>query len=186
MKNILKKILEVTADDLGKLDTSYIDIYPVEHEPSYFHLQAGKEHYRLLMYVSTLLENNIIFDVGTNRCVSAIALSYNKNNKVKSYDVVQLLETNPYITNVDFILGDSTKDSDILSSNFIFLDVNHDGEYENKFYDFLIENKWKGLLMLDDIHLNDPMKEFWNRISEKKIDITEKGHWSGTGLVVFE
>jgi hypothetical protein len=39
---------------------------------------------------------------------------------------------------------------------------------------------------LDDINLNNPMKEFWNVITEDKYDISEYGHWSGTGLVIFE
>jgi hypothetical protein len=30
------------------------------------------------------------------------------------------------------------------------------------------------------------MKNFWDRIEEKKYDITNIGHWSGTGLVIFE
>jgi hypothetical protein len=40
--------------------------------------------------------------------------------------------------------------------------------------------------MLDDIHLNDDMKLFWNNITEEKYDLTSIGHWSGTGLVVFK
>jgi hypothetical protein len=184
--NTLEQILNVTNEVLDKLDTSYMKSYKVEHDPSYFHLFSGSEHYRLLMYVSSILDDEILFDVGTNRCMSAIALSFNKKNKVKSYDIEQVLTKNPILENVNFCIGDSREDGDILSSKFIFLDVYHDGEYENKFYNFLLENKWKGLLMLDDIHLNAPMKNFWQNISEKKIDITKKGHWSGTGLVVFE
>jgi hypothetical protein len=186
MNNILEKLFNVTNKELESLDTTYIKKYEVEHDPTYFHLQPGREHYRLLMYVSTLFTDKKLLDVGTNRCMSAIALSYNKNNNVKSYDVVQQLKSNPTIDNVEFIIGDSTHDKDILNSPFIFLDVDHDGVYENKFYEFLVENEWKGILALDDIHLNIPMKSFWERIVERKFDMTDKGHWSGTGIIVFE
>jgi predicted O-methyltransferase YrrM len=184
--NILTKIFELTNEQLNSLDTAYIKDYDVGHDPSYFHLPGGREHYRLLMYFSSLYDNKTLFDVGTNRGVSAIALSHNKNNKVKTYDVTKVLEKYPSIDNVEFIVGDSLNDKDLLSSPFIFLDVNHDGEYENKFYEFLVENEWKGILLLDDIHLNTPMKSFWERIVERKFDLTDKGHWSGTGLVIFE
>jgi hypothetical protein len=29
------------------------------------------------------------------------------------------------------------------------------------------------------------MKEFWNSIKQEKYDVTDKGHWSGTGIVFF-
>lgn len=186
MNNILEKIFNVTNKELDSLDTKYISNYNLEHDPTYYHLPAGREHYRLLMYISTLFNGEVLFDVGTNRCVSAIALSYNIKNSIKTFDVVQLLGQNPKINNVEYLIGDSMKDIDLLKSPFIFLDVNHDGLYENQFYEFLVEREWKGILALDDIHLNTPMKSFWERIAERKFDITDKGHWSGTGLVIFE
>lgn len=65
------------------------------------------------------------------------------------------------------------------------LDTNHDGEFENQFYAFLNKNDYRGLLFLDDIHLNQPMTDFWNAIREPKEDLTDLGHWSGSGLVDF-
>lgn len=199
---ILNKILSINPHDLMALDTNrYTDEHAKEltgsalqnhfaaqagfHDTSYFHLHPGREHYRLLMHISTLYDKEILFDVGTNRCMSAMALSHNKSNRVKSYDIVQVLNENPKIPNVEFLLGDSTEDEDIKSAKFIFLDVDHDGLYEDKFYAFLKSIEWKGILMLDDIHLNDPMMRFWQGIEEDKYDLTQIGHWSGTGLVVF-
>lgn len=190
---ILNKILNVKNEELDSMDSSYIDQYnnilndsKLEHNPYYFHMESGKEHYRLLMYVSSLYNDDIIFDVGTNKCMSALALSHNKNNKVKTFDIVSLFEKNPIVDNIEYIIGDSTKHADLEKCPIIFLDVDHDGIYEDIFYDFLKSVNWKGILILDDIHLNEPMKNFWNRIEEKKYDITNIGHWSGTGLVVFE
>ncbi len=185
-----KKILNLSNNELNSLDTSYINEYsnvlvnPL-HDTFYFHLESGKEHYRLLMYISTLYNNEIIFDIGTNKSMSALALSYNKSNKVKTFDLVKVLDTNPVVDNIEYILGDSTKDSDLIKSNLIFLDVDHDGIYEDIFYDHLKNINWKGILILDDIKLNEEMDNFWNRIEEEKYDITNIGHWSGTGMVIF-
>lgn len=187
------KILNVSNIELNSMDSSYINgysdkliNYELDHNPYYFHMESGKEHYRLLMYISTLYNNDVIFDVGTNKCMSALALSYNKSNRVKTYDIIKLLPENPNVDNIEYILGDSTKDVDLQKCPVIFLDVDHDGIYEDIFYGHLKSINWKGILILDDIHLNEPMKKFWNRIEEKKYDITNIGHWSGTGLVVFE
>ena len=153
---------------------------------SYFHSQSGKEHYRLLIELSSYFNNEILFDIGTNRCMSAIALSKNKTNKIKSYDIVQQLPINPNVENIQFIIGDSTKDEDLQKSRFIFLDVDHDGIYEEILFNHLRSIGWKGLIILDDIKLNEPMSIFWNSITERKADLTPIGHWSGTGMVLFQ
>lgn len=193
MEDILNKILKVTNEELNSVDTSFIISHydklrnmELQHDPYYFHIESGKEHYRLLVYISTLVCNEILFDIGTNKCMSALALSYNKSNKVKSYDLIRLLPENPEIENIDYILGDSTKDTDLSKCPIIFLDVDHDGLYEDVLYRHLKSIEWKGLLLLDDIHLNDAMKKFWDNISEDKYDITKLGHWSGTGIVNFK
>lgn len=185
MNEQLQHILNVTNQELDQLDTSNVNQHDMHFDVSCYHTNSGREHYRLLIYTSTLFNNATLFDVGTNACRSALALSYNKLNKIKSYDIIQIMPNNPTVENIEFILGDSTKDIDITTTPFIFLDVDHDGTYENVFYNFLKESKWQGLLMLDDIHLNDEMRSFWENITEEKYDITSKGHWSGTGLVVF-
>jgi len=201
--DILNRILSIETAELMQIDTMKYTIehakeltgsalqnhyaaQPGFHDTSYFHQIPGREHYRLLMHISTLYGEETLFDVGTNRCISAMALSHNPSNKIKSYDIVQVLAENPKIRNVEFLLGDSTEDKEIKSSRFIFLDVDHDGIYEDKFYAFLRSIEWKGILMLDDIHLNEPMMKFWNGIEEEKHDLTRIGHWSGTGLVVFK
>ena len=186
------KILSVSNTELNSVDSSFINKYydklkniELEHDPYYFHGESGKEHYRLLIYISNLLDNVTIFDVGTNKCMSALALSSNPLNRVKSFDIIKLLPENPIVDNIEYILGDSTKDLDLLKSPIIFLDVDHDGTYEDIFYNHLKSINWKGILILDDIHLNEPMKKFWEIITEEKYDITKIGHWSGTGLVIF-
>lgn len=58
-------------------------------------------------------------------------------------------------------------------------------DYDKYDYDFFFHTYKnygfsKGLLLLDDIHLNTPMKDFWNKISKKIRHSTYKTldrHW---------
>ena len=72
------------------------------------------------------------------------------------------------------------------SAKIILLDIDpHDGVTEDYFYNRLLDFDFKGFLICDDIHINDGMMNFWNSIKKQKFDITDIGHWSGTGLVNF-
>ena len=65
------------------------------------------------------------------------------------------------------------------------LDIDHNYTNEIWLYNFLIQNNWNGIMLCDDINLNDEMRRFWSEISHVKHDITKYGHFSGTGLVLF-
>jgi len=182
----LEKILNVTNNELDSLDTKFISQYNFYHDTSYFHGPAGKEHYRLLMYVSSIFSKEKLFDIGTNKCMSAAAMSYSMKNHIITYDIIKLIPINPFLPRTEYVLGDCTKDKRILESPFMFFDVDHDGKFEKIFYDFLKENNYKGLIMCDDILLEGAMTEWWDSITEDKYDISSKGHWSGTGLIHFK
>ena len=182
----LEKILNVTNAELDILNTNFISDYNFYHNISYFHKLSGKEHYRLLMYASSLFTKEILFDIGTNRCMSAAALSFSMKNYIITYDVIKLNPINPFLPRTEYMLGDCTKDKRILNSPFMFFDVDHDGIFEKIYYDFLKENNYKGLVMCDDILLKGAMTEWWDNITEDKYDISLKGHWSGTGLIHFK
>ena len=185
MKKILEQILSVKPEYLSSYDMSFVNKFNLFHDASCCSAQPGREHYRLLVFISNLYNNSTLFDVGTNACRSALCIAVNLSNKVKSYDIIKVEPKDPVAPNIEFILGDSTKDPDLKNSPFIMLDVDHDGSYENIFYKHLCNTNWKGLLFLDDIYLNEAMKNFWNNITQEKHDITHLGHWSGTGIVVF-
>lgn len=154
----------------------------------WFHRPSGQEHYRMLMHISYCYNNSKIADIGTYRGASAIALSQNPTNEIFSLDVGKFCNDIP-INNIKFCIGDFLTNTEIqeniLACNFIFLDIDHMYNNEIWFYNFLIQNNWKGLMICDDINLCDEMKRFWNEISHKKIDITQYGHFSGTGAVIF-
>lgn len=73
-----------------------------------------------------------------------------------------------------------------IATLLISIDVAHEGDYEAIFYEFLAASPFNGLLVLDDVYLNEAMKAFWASITHTKFDITTVGHWPGTGLVAFE
>jgi predicted O-methyltransferase YrrM len=186
MNEVLNKILNVTNEELNSLDMRFVTQYNFHHDANYFLLEAGKEHYRLLMFISTLYNKELFFDIGTNRCMSAAALSFSMKNRIKTYDIKTYLPANPILPRVQYCIGDATKDEELIKSSFIFFDAEHDGIFENIFMNYLREIKWKGLIIFDDIYANPTMTEFWNKIPEEKYDITKIGHWSGSGICLFE
>lgn len=153
----------------------------------YFLDTQFREHYRLLAHLSTLCNDQVIFDVGTLKGYSALALSYNRANKVISYDIEDHKELDypEELNNIEYHIGNVLEDPRLLSAPMILLDTFHDGTFEAEFYQHLKTHNYKGLLVLDDIHLNEPMRRFWQGIREPKEDVTDLGHWSGTGLVDF-
>ena len=172
---------------LDSLATSHIQyIHPDMQQ--WFHLESGKEHYRLLMHLTYCFDGIQIADIGTYRGASAIALAQNPNNKIYSLDVGVFRNDIPY-GNIEFNIGDYITDQSIqnriLESKVIFLDVDHLYTNEIWLYNFLVEKNWNGIMLCDDIHLNDEMKRFWSEIRHEKYDITQYGHFSGTGIVLF-
>jgi hypothetical protein len=180
---ILKKLIE-------EIDLSALGALIVEDEfRGYFLSEPGKEHYRILAFFSLLYRNSILIDIGTYKGCSALALSYNQSNKVISFDLVNALKLSATPDNVVFVVDkilDAKYRDMIMASPFIALDTNHNGIFENRFYQLLERNNWRGKLFLDDIHLNDAMKKFWSGVDREKYDLTEYGHRTGTGLVIFK
>ena len=153
---------------------------------------AGFQHYRFLAYLSSIFNDITIADVGTSSGGSALALAANKTNKVYSLDRVNCRGNAPTeIENVKFVVDDFHKPEimdEITKASLISLDIQHEGPDEIYFYNELINRKWQGILIVDDIHLNPAMVDFWNGIRHPKFDITKYGHGdnnSGTGIVSF-
>jgi len=173
--------------DMGSLDLEQFRPYVSGFYTEFFWSQPGVEHYRLLVHFSTYFDGATFIDLGTSHGCSALALSYNLANRVISYDVEDLKECPIELPNIEFRVKNALEDSaELLASPLILLDTYHDGVFEQEVYDFLTQNCYKGLLLLDDIFVNTAMREFWDGISHTKIDLTMCGHWSGTGLVVFD
>jgi predicted O-methyltransferase YrrM len=158
----------------------------------YFNLPAGKEHYRLLANISMQMpDNSIIADIGTSQGLSALALSYNSNVKVISYDIVDTSKFTHSMAkkgNIEFIIKDALLDIDrIKYASVIMLDIDpHDGIQEKNFINLLEKVNYKGIIVCDDINLNDAMRSWWSSVKQKKMDVTVYGHFSGTGIIIFD
>lgn len=180
--------MRLIKSDIEKIDLSY---YGEQLDVEYFqYLKSDNEHYKLLTYITKLYDNIKILDAGTASGHSCLALAQNKNNTVFTYDIYDK-NINYILTKYDNvikkILDINLENNDILeSSKIIMLDIDpHNGTAEEIFYNRLLSTNFNGFLICDDIHLNDGMRNFWNNINKEKYDLTEIGHWSGTGIVNF-
>jgi hypothetical protein len=156
-------------------------------EPSWAAVLHKKgEHYDLLSTLSKQYNGVKLYDIGTYKGLSALALSSNQTNLVISYDIsYNIIIKQP--NNVEFRIGNFYTDKEMLSSPLIMFDIDpHDGLQERNFVDNLINVGYKGTVIFDDIHLNDGMKDFWSSVTQEKHDYTQYGHWSGTGIVIFK
>jgi hypothetical protein len=179
-------------------DNHYQNFDKQEEYFDYFFDLPGKEHYRLLSYLSTQFNNSNIIDIGTLNGHSALALAYNKTNKIHTFDIEKFVK-NPKIENTENIifhldanLFDENVQNDwiyfIKNSPLIMLDVSpHNGLMEIDFYNFLKKIDYQGIVLFDDIlHFQEMRENFWDKVPDEfKYDLTKYGHWSGTGLVVF-
>jgi len=188
---------KITNKDLDKLNFNnyYCNIIPINDNE--FYGKEGEQHYRLLSYFSTLFNNSNIIDLGTHRGSSALALSYNKTNTIHTFDIFDkvLNKKIKEISNIKFYMDDLFNENIqekfnelVLSCPFIFMDVDpHNGIMEIDFYNYLKKIKYKGFLICDDIWYFKEMRDkFWYKIDYKeRYDLTDIGHWSGTGIISF-
>lgn len=183
--------MNIDTEKLNQIDLTELSRYILEEEfRSYFLADCGKEHYKLISYLSTQFNDSLLLDIGTYKGCSSLALSYNKSNEIISFDIIHNLKRlSGHPENISYIVDDVLKDSYswmIMKSPFIILDTYHDGTFEEQFYNKLKDLCYEGILLVDDIYLNKEMKYFWDSIEHKKIDISQFGHHSGTGLVIFK
>lgn len=170
------------------------------HASKQFFDRIGGEHYRLLAYLSTQFKDEDIFDIGTSQGHSALALSFNKENRVLTFNIEdEMSEENKKLKwkdqqitlFMDNLWEPATLkkwEDRLLASPLLFIDVDpHNGRMEYEFYRWLKDKKYKGVAVFDDIHVTDLMETFfWDRIpDEYKIDVTKLGHFTGTGIVRF-
>ena len=161
--------------------------------------QPSGEHYRLLASLASQLRGARICDVGTYLGFSALALAHGAaeaGNEVTTWDVADCLAPPPARTVrevphlVRRVLRDAAEDLDeIARADLVLIDVDpHDGVQERAMVEGLAARGFRGVLVLDDVRLNDAMKAMWDWVpAARKLDLTEQGgHWSGTGVAVFD
>lgn len=175
---------EVAAIDLIALHGEYCK---AGRSAEYLNAEPGKEHYKLLAWISMQYNKAALAEVGTLDGCGALALSFNQKNKVSTWDVRFYDDCCSFPNNV--YRGLITEDDhwkEVLKAKVIFYDTMHDGTLEREFVAALKKAKWKGMVIFDDIYLNQWMTAFWNELDVRKEDWTDLGHWSGTGVAFFE
>jgi hypothetical protein len=150
----------------------------------------GKEPYRLYKYIADRSGAKIISEIGTLYGSSLMMWISNPNIMVYAFDLeMQLMEAcktrNMQFHQCDALCVFDSYRSKIMESDLIHFDTMHNGVHETAWYDKLLANGYKGVVIFDDIHLNPEMEAFWNSITQEKYDISNVGHWSGTGLVIL-
>lgn len=192
--------IDIIKSEIDKVNLSHlVDILSRDDHKQIILGNVGKEHYKLLSYLTKKLNNSIIVELGTHHGTSCLCLCENKTNTVITYDLTDRkfgLKKIP--ENLTRHIGNifDINPEILIKANLIFLDTAHEGDFELKVLNYLIENDYKGILLLDDIHYNNVMINFWNNIKLPKYDITPVGHGiiipngsptgkSGTGLVDF-
>ena len=190
------RTFSITPQDISP--DRIMDLYPYttwnNEFSKYFLSPRGTEHYALLSHLSWQLERGeTVVDVGTFLGFSALALSHNQLAHVVSYDLeAKIPSTSAFLTplhrhSVDFHVGNVLPElPSLLHAPLMFLDTNHDGTFEREFIAELTRLDYKGIVLCDDINLNDAMRSFWADVSLTKMDLTSVGHWSGTGAILFD
>ncbi len=180
-------IQKPTKEQLNAIDLTELFKHIRSRGVDFFCADAGVEHYRLLAWFSTQFNNTHLLEVGTLDGCGALALSYNPNNKVSTYDIRfydDYIDQPPNLKRK--LVTDFNYLPDIMRSPFIHYDAMHDGTQEREFLDMLISKGWKGIVMWDDIYFSEPMTKFWNSITQRKEDFTAIGHRTGSGICWIE
>lgn len=186
--------IKLTADEINAIDLSPLSQYiDWSKNSKYFNLNAGQEHYKLLALLSKKLTCTKLVDIGHYHGFSSVAMSYSEDKVIDSYDIFNWLPddgslTSENLDNVNLHIEDYLEDiqSMMKDTDLIMIDIDHTGVTERLIMEQLEKNNYKGLVFLDDINLNEEMRKFWADIKLKKIDITPVGHWSGSGIVIFD
>lgn len=185
--------IKIEKEKVRYMDMSSISEYSLRDGANFS--EAGIEAYKFYAYLSTLIDDSIIVEVGTRFGRSALSLSYNTNNSVISFDILEQGASDIKRQNISFLI-ENFMEADINWNDvdIIMIDVDpHDGIKEREFMTFLESVKWEGILVLDDILPNWPkiisgadpqaMNDWWNGLTYEKYDVSDVGHFSGTGVV---
>jgi hypothetical protein len=149
-------------------------------------LEAGESKHKLYSYLSTLISNSVIVDIGTDVGGSAVALAHNPTNKVITYDLVYKCADRIGQPNVIWKIENFVEDTslDFDSIKIIAIDVDHEDELELQIINYIRSKNWKGILLLNDIN-HPEIQKIWNDIPDQKFDLTDIGDKTGTGVVNF-
>lgn len=204
-------------NDMSKAPLERVKDYTAERYTQYLLGPAGKEHYNFLNFISmTYGDCRHLMDIGTGYVTSALAMGSNQKSPAWTFDLpdsterheafrgeseeewqkkVQGVGVDIKFHNLDLMKLSDTELKKYIGTWFIMLDTHHLPDtvpFEREFFQRLLDLGFTGILGLDDIHLNDEMKNWWKEVQDNAMkggyttyDLTTVGHDTGTGLVDF-
>lgn len=181
-----------TFDFTGMRDLVYWENSAHRYDADALFYKAGNQHYQLLATIAASCpEGTRFLEIGTRLGMSSLAIRHGGKVALTTCDLEDNIPEGKSIKafpDINFLLKDGFE---LLESDppweIIFIDVDpHDGVQERRMITKLVEMDFKGILLLDDIHLNPEMQSFWDWIpAGRKVDMSRFGHNSGTGVVLF-
>ena len=183
--------------DAIDLETFTSKFHPIIGDHGEFYGDPGDRTYRLLSHLSTLFndKNIVVWDAYTG--LSALALSYNPTNSVHGFTTKNFLlpslttsQPNLSFSNTDLSNPDHCDawKSLLLSAALIFIDRSpHDGVKEYELLQFLEENYYEGIVVLEHIWSMKTMRDHcWSKLNPNfRCDVSLLGNHSGTGICWF-
>ncbi len=161
------------------------------------------ENYRLLAGFVKVLQPRRIIEIGTEKGLGTLAMqeALPPGGKILTFDIFPWSPEESVITQADIdggavvpLLDDLSRvevaaryAKELKETDFFFIDAAKDGVQERVFLEnFRVVGLKKGaLLFFDDIRLWN-MLAIWREIQMPKLDLTGLGHWSGSGIVLWE
>lgn len=127
-----------------------------------------ERYYMYLLAYSSLVSDKNILELGTQTGAGTVCFLY-PGRRVLTADVNTghiskevLMEK--YILVRHLRNADECTDFKFYDFDTIFVDIGHDGHQEERIHYKLMNEKFKGIVLWDDIELNDDMKFFWKNI----------------------
>lgn len=156
------------------------------HTPS----DCETPYHRFLFLLAKEFRGGEFVELGTREGIGAMALSHgNPLGNIFTFDIQDLQHQACKRENIFFYRQDSCQIPLAIPSkiDILFIDTEHDGNRP------LIEfESWKhfipvgGVIIFDDVELNDSMKDFWHNFNPsgyEKFDLP-KMHTSGFGILI--
>lgn len=175
--------IQIVKDDVKSINVDLLKYLALDTDSW---LEPGESKHKLYAYLSTLISNSIIVDIGTDVGGSAVALAHNPTNTIISYDLVYKCADRIGQPNVIWKIQNFVEDDllDFDSVGMIAIDVDHENELELQMINYIRSKNWKGILLLNDIN-HPEIQKIWNDIPNQKFDFTDIGDKTGTGVVNF-
>jgi predicted O-methyltransferase YrrM len=199
------ELISLAVDAVRHAQTvSLADVSKRMKSPPYYPDIWPGEHYKLLAGLVLAMRPITVIEIGTATGLSALTMKkfLPPDGRIVTYDVVQwnafadtcllpgdfvhdrLIQRTDDLSNPEIVRNNL----DVLASaNMIFIDAAKDGIMEERFINNFRQISFTNppLLVLDDIRVWN-MLRIWRQIAMPKLDLTSFGHWSGTGLVLWQ